>query len=142
MAPSIASNKLISLAAEGKICTAFGIKITRGGEIVHIAKAAGYDSLFIDLEHTCMSVQDASQMCITAISAGVTPFVRVPHECGHGFIQRILDVGAMGVVVPHIHGVGTYFHHVHTCNTYLSSSAVQQILHTMPPSYFSSWANQ
>ncbi|ETS74854.1 hypothetical protein PFICI_13338 [Pestalotiopsis fici W106-1] len=103
--PLIANNNLVSLAASGQICTAFGIKITRGGEIVQIAKASGYDSLFIDLEHTCMSIQDASQMCITSIASGITPFVRVPHQCGHGFIQRVLDVGAMGVIIPHIHGI-------------------------------------
>ncbi|KAJ5088421.1 2-4-dihydroxyhept-2-ene-1-7-dioic acid aldolase-like protein [Penicillium angulare] len=102
---TIVKNNLQVAAATGKICTALGIKICRGVEIVHIAKAAGYESLFIDLEHTCMTVSDASQLCITAISSGVTPFVRVPHQCGSGFIQRVLDVGAMGVIVPHIHGV-------------------------------------
>lgn len=76
------------------------------GEIVQIAKQAGYDSLFIDLEHTTLSLKDASQLCITGLSAGITPFVRVPHECGSGFIQRVLDGGAMGVIVPHIYGVG------------------------------------
>ncbi|PWY64979.1 2,4-dihydroxyhept-2-ene-1,7-dioic acid aldolase-like protein [Aspergillus sclerotioniger CBS 115572] len=101
----LAQNNLQVLAASGRICTALGIKICRGIEIVHIAKAAGYDSLFIDLEHTCMTVSDASQLCITAISAGITPFVRVPHQCGSGLIQRVLDVGAMGVVAPHINGI-------------------------------------
>lgn len=73
---------------------------------MHIAKAAGYDSLFIDLEHTAMTIKDANQLCITANSAGITPFVRVPHQCGNGFVQRVLDVGAMGIIVPHIHTVG------------------------------------
>ncbi|KAG9253763.1 HpcH/HpaI aldolase [Emericellopsis atlantica] len=102
---TIAQNNLIALAARGKICTSLGVKICRGVEIVHIAKASGYDSLFIDLEHTCMTVQDASQICIAAVSAGITPFVRVPHECGQGMIQKVLHVGAMGVIVPHIQGV-------------------------------------
>lgn len=105
---AITTNNLVSLASQGKICTSFGLKICRGVEIVHIAKASGYDSLFIDLEHTCMTLKDASQICITAISAGITPFVRVPHECGVGFIQKALDVGAMGVIIPHIHGVGMF----------------------------------
>ena len=87
---------------------AFGIKIIPTGEIVHIAKSAGYDSLFIDLEHTTLTLKDAGQLCITGLSAGVTPFVRVPHQCGSGFIQRVLDAGAMGVIVPHIHGVGMF----------------------------------
>lgn len=101
----IAKNNLFALAQQGKICTAFGIKIIPGGEIVQIAKSAGYDSLFIDLEHTTLTIRDAGQLCIAATSAGITPFVRVPHECGRGFMQRVLDAGAMGIIVPHIHTV-------------------------------------
>ncbi|VUC27319.1 unnamed protein product [Clonostachys rosea] len=111
---AISKNNLISLASQNKICTAFGVKICRGVEIVHIAKASGYDSLFIDLEHTCMTLQEASQICIAAISAGITPFVRVPHQCGSGFIQRALDVGAMGVIIPHINGVEDAKHAIQT----------------------------
>ena len=102
----IGPNNLLRLKAQDKVCTAFGIKIIPGGEIVHIAKSAGYDSLFIDLEHTTLTIQNAGQLCITAISAGITPFVRVPHQCGYGFMQRVLDAGAMGIIVPHIHSVG------------------------------------
>jgi 2-keto-3-deoxy-L-rhamnonate aldolase RhmA len=105
---SIAVNNLVKRVSEHTICTAFGIKISADTSIVHIAKAAGYDSLFIDLEHTALSIKDANQLCITAISAAITPFVRVPHQCGDGFMQRILDSGAMGIIVPHIHGVGKY----------------------------------
>ncbi|KAH6989080.1 HpcH/HpaI aldolase [Ilyonectria sp. MPI-CAGE-AT-0026] len=101
----IAPNNLLSLASQGKICTAFGIKIIPGGEIVQIAKSAGYDSLFIDLEHTTLTIRDAGQLCLVANSAGITPFVRVPHECGLGFMQKVLDAGAMGIIVPHIHTV-------------------------------------
>ncbi|RVX73704.1 hypothetical protein B0A52_02594 [Exophiala mesophila] len=103
--PKIHPNNLLTRVKEDRICTAFGIKIIPTGEIVHIAKSAGYDSLFIDLEHTTLTLKDAGQLCITGLSAGVTPFVRVPHQCGSGFIQRVLDAGAMGVIVPHIHGV-------------------------------------
>lgn len=73
-----------------------------------IAKSAGYDSLFIDLEHTTLTIKDASTLCTTALGVGITPFVRVPWQCGNGFVQRVLDLGAMGVVFPHIHSVGTW----------------------------------
>jgi hypothetical protein len=126
MATAIVKNNLLTLAAGGKICTSFGIKICRGVEIVHIAKASGYDSLFIDLEHTCMTIQDASQICITAVSAGVTPFVRVPHECGVGLIQKALDVGAMGVIIPHIHGVGMCY----TCICFMLIMATDSLQRT------------
>lgn len=110
---SIAPNNLLSNASQNQICTAFGIKISPDTSIIHIAKAAGYDSLFIDLEHTALTIKDANQLCITANSAGITPFVRVPHQCGDGFIQKVLDVGAMGVIVPHIHGTGMTMFNVH-----------------------------
>jgi 2-keto-3-deoxy-L-rhamnonate aldolase RhmA len=74
--------------------------------IVAIAVQAGYDSLFIDLEHTTLSLRDASQLCITALASGITPFVRVPYQCGQGFVQRVLDMGAMGVIFPHIRSAG------------------------------------
>ena len=81
---------------------AFGIKLTPSASVVQIAKAAGFDSLFIDLEHSTLSVNDAGQLCTAGLLAGITPFVRVPHQCGNGFVQRVLDGGAMGVVFPHI----------------------------------------
>jgi len=73
-----------------------------------MAAAAGFDALFIDLEHSALSVNDASQLCTTGLLAGVTPFVRVPYQCGDGMIQRVLDGGAMGVVFPHVSTRGTY----------------------------------
>lgn len=106
---AIAPNNLLTRAAKGEICTAFGIKIITGSEIVQIAKSGGYDSLFIDLEHTTLTLRDVGQLCIAAVSAGITPFVRVPHQCGLGFMQRVLDAGAMGLIVPHIHTVGKPF---------------------------------
>lgn len=71
-----------------------------------IAKSAGYDSLFVELEHSTLSLGTASSICTAALSASITPFVRVPYQCGDGFIQRVLDGGAMGIIVPHIHTPG------------------------------------
>lgn len=71
--------------------------------MVQLAANGGYDALFIDLEHSTLSVENASQLCVTGLHAGITPFVRVPYQCGDGFVQRVLDGGAMGVVFPHIH---------------------------------------
>ncbi len=80
----------------------FGIKLAPSPSVVQIAKSAGFDALFIDLEHSNLSLNDASQVCTTGLLAGITPFVRVPYQCGNGFVQRVLDGGAMGVVFPHV----------------------------------------
>lgn len=73
-----------------------------------MAKAAGYDSLLIDLEHTTLSIAEGSALSMAGLASGITPFVRVPYQCGNGFVQRVLDNGAMGVVFPHCDGVGEY----------------------------------
>ena len=86
---------------------AVGIRVIANNEVISLAKAAGYDSVFIDLEHSVFSEKDASQLCSAALSSDITPFVRVPYECGHGYIQRALDGGAMGIVFPHINMAGT-----------------------------------
>ena len=99
-------NNLLTLSAQNKLCAAFGIKITTDITVVSIAKSAGYDSLFIDLEHTTLSLRDAGQLCIAGLNAGITPFVRVPYQCGQGLVQRVLDMGAMGVIFPHVGSVG------------------------------------
>lgn len=85
---------------------ALGVKVVPTSEIVSIALDAGYDSLFIELEHSSFSLSQVSQLCAAGIMSGITPFVRVPHQCGNGFVQRVLDGGAMGIIFPHISSVG------------------------------------
>jgi 2-keto-3-deoxy-L-rhamnonate aldolase RhmA len=79
-----------------------GVRLVTNPLISQFAQNAGFDSLFIDLEHSLLSIADAGNICTSALTAGITPFVRVPHQCGNGFVQRVLDAGAMGVVFPHI----------------------------------------
>jgi 2-keto-3-deoxy-L-rhamnonate aldolase RhmA len=69
---------------------------------VQLAKNAGYDSIFIELEHSTLSIDDASNLSGAALSIGITPFVRVPYQCGNGFVQKVMDAGAMGVIFPHV----------------------------------------
>lgn len=70
--------------------------------VVQLARNAGFDSLFIDLEHSTLSLADASAIACAGLLTGLTPFVRVPYQCGMGFIQQVLDGGATGVIFPHI----------------------------------------
>ncbi|VUC37097.1 unnamed protein product [Clonostachys rosea] len=102
MAPNF-NNNLESCVASGQLCSSFGIKISSNAQVVQMARNAGFDSLFIDLEHGWLTLAEASNLCSVGHLSGITPFVRVPHQCGNGFVQRVLDGGAMGVVFPHIH---------------------------------------
>ncbi|KAI0198962.1 Pyruvate/Phosphoenolpyruvate kinase-like domain-containing protein [Astrocystis sublimbata] len=99
----VASNNLRLGAAASRLCKAFGIRLVKDTQVVQLAKNAGFDALFIEMEHSNFSLEDTGSLCRTALQIGITPFVRVPYQCGDGFVQRALDGGAMGVIFPHIH---------------------------------------
>lgn len=93
---------------------ALGVRLIANPQVVQLAKNAGYDSVFIDLEHSTLSLNDASNLCIAGLNAGITPFVRVPHQCGNGFVQKVLDGGSMGIIFPHVTSAGK--HHCNRAN--------------------------
>ncbi|HEY2244038.1 MAG TPA: aldolase/citrate lyase family protein [Xanthobacteraceae bacterium] len=83
----------------GEAVASMTVRLIRGIEIARIAKTAGFDSLYVDLEHSSFSLETAGQICIAALEAGITPLVRVP---GVAEVSRVLDGGALGVIAPHV----------------------------------------
>lgn len=67
--------------------------------IGRIAAAAGADFAVFDMEHTGWSVETIRMLIATTRSTEMVPYVRVPATEYH-FIARVLDMGAMGVMVP------------------------------------------
>jgi 2-keto-3-deoxy-L-rhamnonate aldolase RhmA len=67
--------------------------------IGRIAAEAGAEFAVFDMEHTGWSMETIRQLMATSRGADIVPIVRVPSLQYH-FIARVLDVGAMGVVVP------------------------------------------
>ena len=85
--------------ARGEVVASMTVRLIRGIEIARIAKTAGFDSLYVDMEHSSFSLETMGQICIAALEVGITPFVRVP---GLADVQRILDAGALGIIAPHV----------------------------------------
>jgi len=85
--------------ARGEVVSSMTVRLVRGIEIARIAKTAGFDSLYVDMEHSSFSLETTSQICMAALEIGITPFVRVP---GPDDVQRILDAGALGIIAPHV----------------------------------------
>ena len=75
------------------------VRLVRGMEIARIAKTAGFDSLYVDMEHASFSLDTTGQICMAALDAGITPLVRVP---GVAEVSRVLDGGALGIIAPHV----------------------------------------
>jgi len=97
----IPRNVMKEKLARGEPVFSMIVRLVRSVEIASIARTAGYDSLYIDLEHNSFSLDTAGQICIAALAMGVTPLVRVPNIDPH-YIARVLDGGALGVIAPHI----------------------------------------
>lgn len=85
----------------GELALGLGVRQSRTADHAFLCKTCGFDWLFIDLEHTSLSIEQTSNMCVAAMAAGITPFVRVAsHE--HHHATRLLDVGALGIIVPDV----------------------------------------
>ena len=85
----------------GEVAIGIGIRGLRSVEVARLMKSAGFDWLFIDLEHGSTSVETAGQISVAALDAGIAPIVRVPAgELALG--ARCLDGGALGIVIPHV----------------------------------------
>ena len=85
----------------GDLAIGVGLRQARTVDIGPIMKSCGYDWLFIDLEHNTMTLDTAAQISVAAEAAGITPVVRV-HALALHDATRVLDGGALGVVVPHV----------------------------------------
>jgi 4-hydroxy-2-oxoheptanedioate aldolase len=85
----------------GELSLGTGVRLTRSVEIGIAMKTAGFDWLFLDLEHGTMSIDAAAQIAVAALDAGIAPIVRVPNG-EYSIATRLLDNGALGIVMPHV----------------------------------------
>jgi 4-hydroxy-2-oxoheptanedioate aldolase len=86
---------------QGQLSLGCGVRMTRTVEIAIAMKAAGFDWLFLDLEHGTMSIDAAAQIATAALDAGIAPLARVPNG-EYSIGTRLLDNGVLGIVMPHV----------------------------------------
>jgi len=91
--------------ARGEVVASMTVRLVPGNEIVRIAKTAGFDTIYVDLEHSSFSIDTASQLSTMALEAGIPAFVRVPSNTPD-YISRVLDGGALGVIAPGVRSAG------------------------------------
>lgn len=101
LAKDIYQNSFLQKMRNGHIVSSMTVKLVKGIEIAQIAKTAGFDAIYIDLEHSALTLESTGQICMAAMNIGLSPFVRVPANTPE-WICRALDNGAMGVIAPHI----------------------------------------
>jgi 2-keto-3-deoxy-L-rhamnonate aldolase RhmA len=92
-------NSVKDKLARNEVVASMIVRLVRTIEIAQIARTAGFDSFYVDMEHNSFSPDTTGQLCMAGLAAGIAPFVRVPSiEPEH--IARALDGGALGVI-PH-----------------------------------------
>lgn len=94
-------NNALEILRNGGTALGAGVRMARTIDIGKAMKTAGFDWLFIDLEHSSISLDTAAQIAAAALDADIAPFVRVP-KGEFSLATRMLDSGALGIVVPHV----------------------------------------
>ena len=69
-------------------------------EISEMLDRQGFDWLFVDLEHSALNIREA-QSILQAVSSKTSCVVRVPAN-DESWIKKCLDIGADGIIIPHI----------------------------------------
>lgn len=94
-------NHAAAKIAKGEVALCMSIRLTQSVEIALMARAAGFDALYVDLEHGSLSSAQAGQVFTAALASGITPMVRVPSLDPHLAVS-LLGNGALGLIVPHV----------------------------------------
>ncbi len=87
--------------AANEMVLCMGLRQARSVDICMIAAASGFDAIYVDMEHGPASIESASALCAGAIALGITPIIRPPGHDAH-LCSRLLDSGAMGLLVPRV----------------------------------------
>lgn len=79
----------------------YGMMVRQGRDpgVTTLVGKAGFDFVFIDMEHGAYSLETVADLIRGAKSVGCAPIIRVPAGERY-FISRVLDAGAEGIMVP------------------------------------------
>lgn len=73
-------------------------------ETLEMLAIAGFDFVVVDMEHAPHTLESAYRLIVGAQGFGLRALVRLPDSSG-ALVQRILDSGADGVLVPRVRSV-------------------------------------
>jgi 2-dehydro-3-deoxyglucarate aldolase/4-hydroxy-2-oxoheptanedioate aldolase len=75
-------------------------------ETVELLGHAGFDFIVVDMEHAPLTLESAYRAIVVAQAMGMGALVRVPDR-SDSHLQRLLDSGADGVLVPRVTDAAT-----------------------------------
>ncbi|MHC1761796.1 MAG: HpcH/HpaI aldolase/citrate lyase family protein [Negativicutes bacterium] len=96
------NNPIKKKIKEGKLIVGTWVNTLRDPLIIRIIAAAGFDYVFIDMEHAALTEEKLMDMCLIARECGVAPIVRPVNPGNLQQNGRLLDIGASGMIIPHV----------------------------------------
>ena len=94
-------NKVKRALMNGEVQIGTWVNVLGIPQIAQMLATAGFDFMYIDMEHSALSIETVSNLCYAALAAGLVPIVRPPGKEPH-LLSRPLDGGAMGLLIPHV----------------------------------------
>lgn len=94
-------NPLKSELKSGKVCIGLPSLSFPCPAAAQISAEAGYHYYYFDMEHSGLPIEAVAPICTAAKAAGIPP-IGGPAGIADFLISRLLDNGAMGVIVPHV----------------------------------------
>jgi 2-keto-3-deoxy-L-rhamnonate aldolase RhmA len=95
------SNQVKRALQQGQVQIGTWVTTLRSPQLPQILRSAGFDFIYIDMEHSDFSIETVGDLCSAALAHGLVPVVRPPAKEPH-LLTRPLEVGAMGLLLPHV----------------------------------------
>jgi 4-hydroxy-2-oxoheptanedioate aldolase len=109
----MANNRVKALWERGEVAYGAWLSIASSLSCEAISRL-GYDYVCIDLQHGLIDDLAAAEMLLAISCTEATPFVRVPANDAAA-INRALDAGALGIIVPQIHSSDEVIRAISAC---------------------------
>ena len=98
----IFQNSMKRALKDGNVVFGPMVSEMRSSGIAVLFAQAGFDFFFIDLEHSCFSLETVSDMILAARAADIPVIVRPSSRKSAEYLSRPLDIGASGLLIPQI----------------------------------------
>src|SRR5436190_14490092 len=73
----ILRNSVKEKLARNEVVASMTVRLIGSVEIARIAHTAGFDTFYVDMQHSSLSLESCGQICVAALAVGIAPFVRV-----------------------------------------------------------------
>jgi 2-keto-3-deoxy-L-rhamnonate aldolase RhmA len=139
-------NRVKKALQEGKVCIGSMVSSFRSPQIVQIYAVSGWDYLIMDTEHSFFDYGGLADIFTVARTEAIVPLIRVTVPT-YPYLARALDVGAMGVICPHVENPEEVRHILDSClyaplgQRGLSMSSIHLAHRRVTQKEYVEWAN-